>query len=109
MPEDSTAEPALPRQTSDALRESENTFRAIANLVPDLLWRNDAQGNATWHNQRWLDYTGQTPAEAAGDGWLQVVLPDDQARALANFQAALASGRPLQQELRMRSSSGEYR
>jgi PAS domain S-box-containing protein len=109
MPEESTLEPALPRQTANALRESETTFRAIANLVPDLLWRNDAQGNATWHNQRWLDYTGQTLTEAAGAGWLQAVHPDDQMRSLANFQTALSSGRALKQELRMRNTNGEYR
>jgi PAS domain S-box-containing protein len=109
MPKEFTAESTLPRQASDALRESEATLRAIVNLVPDLLWRNDAQGNATWHNQRWLDYTGQTLAEAAGAGWLQAVHPDDQTQSLANFQAALSSGHTLQQELRMRNASGEYR
>jgi PAS domain S-box-containing protein len=96
-------------QPANVPPESETTFRAIANLVPDLLWRNDAEGNATWHNQRWLDYTGQTLAEAAGDGWIQAVHPDDQARSVATFQAALASGRPLHQEIRMRNTSGEYR
>ncbi len=100
---------ALPRQTLNTLRESETTFRAIVNLVPDLLWRNDAQGNATWHNQRWLDYTGQTPAEATGSGWLQVVHPDDQAQSLANFQLALATGQTLKQEHRLRNTNGEYR
>jgi PAS domain S-box-containing protein len=90
------------------LRESEAKFRAIANLVPDLLWRNDAQGHTTWHNQRWFDYTGQTPAEAAGNGWLQAVHPDDQAQSLRNFQAAVAQGHSLRQEHRLRSASGEY-
>jgi PAS domain S-box-containing protein len=109
MQEEFTANPVLPRQPSNALRESETMFSAMVNLVPDLLWRNDAQGNATWHNQRWLNYTGQTLAEAAGSGWLRAVHPDDQAQSLANFQAALATGRTLKQELRMRSTSGEYR
>jgi PAS domain S-box-containing protein len=100
---------ALPRQTFNALRESETTFRAIVNLVPDLLWRNDAQGHATWHNQRWLEYTGQTPDEATGSGWLEVVHPDDQMQSLANFQLALATGQTLKQEHRLRNTSGEYR
>ncbi|TVT39409.1 PAS domain S-box protein [Hymenobacter setariae] len=103
------ATPVLPKQTPNALLESEATLRTFVNLVPDLLWRNDAQGSATWHNQRWLDYTGQTPAEAVGDGWLLVVHPDDKAQAQANFQAALAAGRLLRQEHRLRNASGEYR
>jgi PAS domain-containing protein len=58
-------------------------FSAMVNLVLDLLWRNEAQGTATWHNQRWLNYTDQTLAEAAGSSWLQDVHPNDQAQALA--------------------------
>lgn len=101
---------ASPEPTkATALRESETKFRAIADLVPDLLWRNDAQANTTWYNQRWLDYTGQTLAEATGDGWLRALHPDDRAQSFRNFQAAVAGGYPLRQEHRLCSASGEYR
>ena len=109
MLQDFIAMPALPGQASDALREPETTLHTFVNLVPDLLWRNDSQGSAMWHNQRWFDYTGQKPAEAAGDGWLQAVHPDDRTQAMANFQAALMAGQRLRQEHRLRSASGEYR
>jgi len=102
-------EPFSEPTPADALRESEAKFRAIANLVPDLLWRNDAQGHTTWYNQRWFDYTGQTPAEAVGNGWLAAVHPDDQAQSLRNFRAAVAQGHSLRQEHRLRNTRGEYR
>jgi PAS domain S-box-containing protein len=47
------------RQRTEALRESEERFRAVANLVPDLIWSTDGSGLADWFNQRWIDYTGQ--------------------------------------------------
>jgi PAS domain S-box-containing protein len=94
---------------SDALRESEAKFRAIANLVPDLLWRNDTQGSTRWYNQRWYDYTGQTPAESLYNGWLLVIHPDDQAQSFHTFQLAVSTGQSLRQEHRIRSVSGEYR
>jgi PAS domain S-box-containing protein len=80
---------------SDALRESEAKFRAIANLVPDLLWRNDTQGLTTWYNQRWFDYTGQTPAEAFDKGWLRAVHPNDQAQSFRTFESAVFAGQSL--------------
>lgn len=108
MQDEFTSEAAL-LSASDALRESEAKFRAIANLVPDLLWRNDTQGIITWYNQRWFDYTGQTPAEALDKGWVQVIHPDDQARSFHTFESAIFAGQSLRQEHRIRSVSGEYR
>ena len=94
---------------AEALRESETKFRAIANLVPDLLWCNDAQGSTTWYNQRWFDYTGQTMAEAEAYGWRNVLHPAEQAESMRNFRAAVAQGQPLRQEHRLRSKNGDYR
>jgi PAS domain S-box-containing protein len=108
MQDEFTAESAL-LSPSDALRESEAKFRAIANLVPDLLWRNDTQGSTTWYNQRWYDYTGQTPAASLANGWLGTLHPDDQAQSFHTFQAAVFAGQPLRQEHRIRGVDGQYR
>jgi PAS domain S-box-containing protein len=91
------------------MRMSDPYFQAIVNLVPDLLWRNDLKGNAVWYNQRWYDYTGQTFEEAQGNGWLDVIHPDDRAQSYANFHNAVKECRPLRQEHRIRSSDGNYR
>jgi PAS domain S-box-containing protein len=91
------------------LAESEARFRAVANLVPDLLWSNDPTGATTWCNQRWLDYTGETLEQAQGYGWLDAIHPDDRETSLRNFQAAMDEGRPLEQEHRIRAADGRYR
>jgi PAS domain S-box-containing protein len=92
-----------------ARKAAEARFQAITNLVPDLLWSNDALGAADWYNQRWLTYTGQTPAAALGLGWLDVIHPDDQTATMRNFQVAAEQGVPFQIEHRIRSTEGEYR
>jgi PAS domain-containing protein len=57
------------KQAEEALRESEKRFDSIANLVPDLLWASEPDGSTDWHNQRWLEYTGQRSNRLlAGDG-----------------------------------------
>jgi len=40
-----------------ALRESEERFRAVVDLVPDLMWRIGSDTQATWCNKRWAEYT----------------------------------------------------
>lgn len=97
------------KRTETALRDSEARFRAVANLVPDLLWSNDATDVIDWYNQRWLEYTGQTLEKAAAYGWLNVVHPDERAIALDNFQQALEQGEPFRQEQRLANALGEYR
>src|SRR6185295_8690942 len=80
------------RGRTEALQESENRFRAVANLVPDLLWSTDDKGAADWFNQRWIDYTGRTIASSAGDGWLEALHPDDRPEVVRGFKAAIAAG-----------------
>ncbi|WP_084267961.1 PAS domain-containing sensor histidine kinase [Azohydromonas lata] len=91
------------------LRESESRLHAIANLVPGLLWSTDPAGHADWFNRRWCEYTGQSEAQAMGDGWADVVHPDDRAEAVARWHEALRRHQPLDNELRLRGHDGHYR
>ena len=97
------------RRTEEALRDSEARLQAVTNLVPDLLWSNDANGQTDWVNQRWPDYTGQTAAQSLGFGWLDAVHPDDREESRADFLHAIQSGDQFRHEQRIRSASGEYR
>lgn len=92
-----------------ALRESEERFRTVANLVPDLLWYSTPDSDTTWYNQQWYEYTGQTPEDAAGYGWTEVIHPDDRAASARRYRQAVTAGQPLRQEHRIRSAAGEYR
>ncbi|MCA8829757.1 PAS domain-containing sensor histidine kinase [Hymenobacter pini] len=97
------------KHIEDALRNSGEQFRLVANLVPDLLWTNTANGYTDWCNQRWLDYTGQTLEEVCGYGWVEAIHPDDRAESQRRFAAAVATGQALHLEHRIKSASGEYR
>lgn len=96
------------RQVNAALRSSEASFRTISDLVPDLLWRADRRGEATWFNQRWFDLTGQDAEDAPGFGWL-AIHPDDRAASRRSWESATASGEPYQHEHRIRDAAGNYR
>ncbi len=97
------------KRTEEALRKSEEQFRAIADLIPDLLWRNDSRGATDWCNRQWLEYTGQSYEEAIGYSWLNAVHPEDRDRTMKAFKTALAAGEPLRAEYRLRRQDGVYR
>lgn len=96
-------------EANAALRASERSLRAIADVVPDLLWRAESGGVVTWYNTRWYDYTGQTPATALGKGWTDAVHPDDRQSAMDVWAGARKVGVPFQHQYRIRNRDGDYR
>jgi PAS domain S-box-containing protein len=96
-------------QALAALRESEERFRAVVDLVPDLLWRIGPDTQATWCNKRWAEYTGLSAAETAGEGWLQALHPIARSPILTAIEAGLHGGTSYNQEHRMRRQDGAYR
>ena len=61
-----------------------------------------------WANSQ-NTHAGQPLKEAKGTGWLEMVHPDDRARARAEWQAALDSRSIYRNELRIRLQDGRYR
>ena len=97
------------REMNALLRSAEASFSTVVDLVPDLLWRADGSGSASWFNQRWFAFTGQSAHEPLGMGWLKVVHPLDRTASRASWDIAIASGNAYQRQHRIRSADGSYR
>jgi PAS domain S-box-containing protein len=97
------------KQTEDALRESEERFRAMADTMPALLWMDDADGRCVFVNKTWLDYTGRTMAEELGLGWTKAVHPDDLPSTVTIEGEARRHHKSFNEVYRLRRADGEYR
>jgi PAS domain S-box-containing protein len=100
---------SIRKRAESALREGEAQMRAIANLVPDLLWRSDAQGQVQWYSERWFDYTGMSRPSALGQGWAEIIHPEDLPGTLEHWHEATRLRQPYRFEHRLRRHDGEYR
>jgi PAS domain S-box-containing protein len=94
------------RQKESALEKSEQRFRLIGEVVPQLLWTTDAVGRAEYLNERWATYTG---VPLSSFQWSDVVHPEDLACSTEAWETALAAGSTLEIEFRLRRHDGEYR
>jgi len=94
------------KRAQQALYESEEQFRTLAETLPHLVWMTDAQGNRIFASGRWLEYTGFPPSAEA---WAVIVHPDDQAGLHQAWETSLRTGQSYQIEARLRSRHGEYR
>src|SRR5881296_2993498 len=67
----------LRKQAEDALRESEERFRAVANAAPVMIWMSGTDKACTFFNKGWLDFTGRKLEQELGNGWADGVHRED--------------------------------
>jgi PAS domain S-box-containing protein len=97
------------KQAEQALQQSEQRYRDLAEAMPQIVWTADACGAITYWNQRWYDYTGLSEAASMGLAGVQAVHLDQRDRTLTQWQAALSSWEPFEMQYRIRRFDGEYR
>jgi len=90
-------------------RDGEDRFRAMADSAPVLMWMGGADGQWTFFNASWLQFTGRSLAQELGTGWLAGVHPDDRQRCMGTYLAAFFARRGFEMEYRLRRHDGEYR
>ena len=97
------------RAMEEALRESEASFRELADTAPAMMWTTGTDGLITFVNEGWLRFTGTTFQEEMGASWALGVHPDDAEQVLSTWEEDLAARRPWEGEYRLHHHSGEYR
>jgi PAS domain S-box-containing protein len=81
----------------------------MADKAPVMMWMTGQSGAVTYLNRQWLEFTGQEPADALGDGTLDAVHLEDRASSQGIFFEANAARRPFRMEFRLRRKDGVYR
>ncbi|MEI7880627.1 MAG: PAS domain S-box protein [bacterium] len=95
--------------TIDALRASEQRLRLMTEAIPMMAWHCAPNGALIEANARWYTYTGQTPAQARGNGWMKSLHPDDVKRVARKVKDDVSGGDIYQTEYRIRRvSDGKY-
>lgn len=92
-----------------ALSQSENRFRVLADAMPQMVWSTLPDGYHDYYNARWYEFTGMPAGSTDGEGWNGMFHPDDQDRAWALWRHSLSTGDPYQIEYRLRDATGRYR
>jgi PAS domain S-box-containing protein len=91
------------------LQSSEDRLRLVIDTIPAHAWSARPDGSVDFINQRFLEFTGRSLEDMLGWGWGSIVHPDDLAGYAGEWQAAVATGEPMESEVRVRRMDGEYR
>ena len=97
------------RRVEEALRESEERFRTMADATPIMIWASGTDKLCNYFNKQWLDFTGRTTEQEMGNGWSEgrsrrrpEAMPGDLSSGIRRSHAFLM-------EYRLRRHDGEYR
>ncbi len=97
------------REAVAALRQSEERFRLFADSIPGLMFVSDRSGQNTYTNRPFQQYTGLSAKDLLGEGWIEVLHPDDRERGLILWSEAVRSETIYDAEYRFRRADGQYR
>ena len=96
------------KEISEALKESEDYFRKLADQSPFMIWKVDEEGKCNYVNKKWISFTGLTFEESTGLGYGMAFHPDDKEREYKKFMKAFDTKDIYQSKFRIRSTRNEY-
>jgi PAS domain S-box-containing protein len=97
------------RKSFQEIQALKDQLRLVIDTIPGSVWSALPDGSAEFLNQRWLEYTGLSLREGLDWGGKVAVHPEDLARFMEEWRAALTEGKPWETEARLRRADGEYR
>ncbi|MBZ5620075.1 MAG: PAS domain S-box protein [Acidobacteriia bacterium] len=97
------------KRAAEALRESEERFRIMADGCPAVMWVTDAEGGIQFINRAFRETCGVTFEQVEGGKWQSLIHPDDAPEYVRAFRRALEEHTPFRGEARARRADGEWR
>lgn len=95
------------RQLAELRAASERRYRDLAEAIPQLVWRANADGAVNYLSQRWREYTGMDDDQSEGWGWLRAIHPEDGEKLHAQWLSSIQAGIRFQAECRVRSAADQ--
>lgn len=101
---------ARSRSTAEALAVGEARYASLANVVPQLIWTTNANGDFEYVNDRWVAYTGYDLNTTREAGLRTALDPEQEHAVRERWRASLRTGEPFAAECRLRRrDTGRYR
>ncbi|MEO6489372.1 MAG: PAS domain S-box protein, partial [Ferruginibacter sp.] len=88
---------------------SEAKFKMLSETIPHMVWTATPDGKKNFFNKYFLDYTGLSFEDVKGEGWHNIIFPDDLKLELALWQENIKTGNDFKIEKRVRHHSGTYK
>jgi len=97
------------RTTLEMRSQEMSRLHGIANVLPQLTWTCNGAGQCEFISENWARYSGEDVTRLVGEGWFDIVHPEDEPELTAHWRECVRTGDDFAHRFRIRNSKGEYR
>jgi PAS domain S-box-containing protein len=97
------------KKEAEAIRQSEQLYRAIGESIDFGVWSCDHKGRLTHMSDSFMKFLGLTSAQNLSDGWLNALHPDERESIMEAWRKCFSSGKPWSRRYRISGANGTYR
>ena len=97
------------KRAEEALRDSEQRWRSLAEALPQLVWTAMPDGACDYFSAQWTQFTGIPESKLMGWRWMETLHPADRNATRQSWTDSVAGRGPYDVEYRVRRADGEYR
>jgi PAS domain S-box-containing protein len=87
---------------------TKSRFENLLDLSPQVVWFGQPDGQITYCNPYWYEYTGLSERQTVGYGWANAIHPDEREQVVETLKSALQEGRDYEVEFRLRKKDGNH-
>ena len=87
---------------------TKSRFENLLDLSPQVVWFGQPDGQISYCNPYWYEYTGLSERQTVGYGWADAIHPDERHQVVETVQSALQQGKDYEVEFRLRKKDGSH-
>lgn len=91
------------------VERARDSYLTLLDRFPTPVWRSTTRLGVDWVNRTYLAFTGRAVEQELGEGWAELVHPDDLPDLLEVLERTFEDREPFVLQYRLRHRSGEYR
>lgn len=91
------------------IRENEARFHQMTDLVPDMIFNANVDGEVFYFNKVWTDFSGWSTKKIKKEGWGKLMHPEELQAVERNWQQAIKTGDNFEMELRILDKNGDFK